>query len=90
MQISVEGAGVRVWGLGFGALGFRVIGFRVIGFSLGVRVWGLGLGVLLVLSRAGGEWVLGPLYGTLRDYHRDPLPHSLLRTRVFSFLGLGF
>ena len=24
------------------------------------------------------------LYGTLRDYHRDPFPHSLLRTRESS------
>ena len=25
--------------------------------------------------------LLGLLQGTLRDYHRDPFPHSLLRTR---------
>ena len=29
-----------------------------------------------------GEWVIGATFwGTLRDYHRDLYPHSLLRTR---------
>ena len=29
-----------------------------------------------------GEWVIGTTIGDLiRDYHRDPFPHSLLRTR---------
>ena len=28
-----------------------------------------------------GEWVIGTSIGDLRDYHRDPFPHSLLRTR---------
>ena len=27
------------------------------------------------------EWFLGLLKGTLRGYHRDSFPHSLLRTR---------
>ena len=32
-----------------------------------------------------GEWVIGTtIRGTLRDYHRDPFPHSLLRTRESS------
>ena len=29
----------------------------------------------------GGMGFLGLLYRTLRGYHRDPFPHSLLRTR---------
>ena len=32
-----------------------------------------------------GFW--GLLEGTLRDYHRDPSPHSLLRTRKFRVWG---
>ena len=29
-----------------------------------------------------GEWVLGTtIEDLIRDYHRDPFPHSLLRTR---------
>ena len=35
----------------------------------------------LVLSGEWGNGLLGLLKGTLRDYHRDPFPHSLLRTR---------
>ena len=35
----------------------------------------------LVLSREWGSGFLRLLEGTLRDYHRDPFPHSLLRTR---------
>ena len=30
---------------------------------------------------------MGLLEGTLRDYHRDPFPHSLLRTRELSVEG---
>ena len=37
----------------------------------------------LVLSREWGNGLLGLLWGTLRDYHRDPFPHSLLSTRQF-------
>ena len=35
----------------------------------------------LVLSREWGNGLLGLLQGTLRGYHGDPFPHSLLRTR---------
>ena len=36
----------------------------------------------LVLSSEWENGFLGLQKGTLRDYHRDPLPHSLLRTRA--------
>ena len=36
---------------------------------------------MLVLSQESGNGILGLLQGTLRDYHRDPFPRSLLRTR---------
>ena len=36
---------------------------------------------LPVPSREWGSGLLGLLQGTLRDYHRDPFLHSLLRTR---------
>ena len=37
----------------------------------------------MVLNKEWGNGLLGLLKGTLRDYHRDPFPHSLLRTREF-------
>ena len=41
----------------------------------------------LVLSREWGNGFLGLLRETLRDCHRDPFHHSLLRTR--EFFGCG-
>ena len=41
-----------------------------------------------VLSREWGHGLLGLLKGTLRDYHRDPFPHSLARTREIRVQGL--
>ena len=42
--------------------------------------------ISLVLSREWGNGLLGLLGGNSRDYHRDPFPHSLLRTRETSLL----
>ena len=56
------------------------------------RIWGLGLGEFrvkvyrtslysLVLRR---EWGNGLKGYQIRNYHRDPFSHSLLRTREYS------
>ena len=50
-------------------------------FGVGSEGCSLSLSVSLVLTREWGNGLLGLLKGTLRDYHRDPFPLSLLRTR---------
>ena len=42
----------------------------------------------MVLSREWRNGFLGLLLGTLRDYHKDPFSHSLLRTRELRAEGL--
>ena len=46
-------------------------------------IWGPSRLGCLVLSREGGMDYGDFYWGLCRDYHRDPLPHSLLSTSQF-------